>query len=343
MVKEYSYVKKRILRELSENSRISMTALAKKVGCSRNTAISNMNMLNKEFWIRDTINIDKDALGFQKHVIKVKCGKKPAAVELKEIFKDDGIVQAVMLTEGDFDIFIDIVVQNSIAYAQWAARTTMKLLQYEPVFEPSLIAFVHMGFIPVPNKVLKDADMSVYDLDDLDKYILAELNRNSRLAYAELAERLGKPKGTIRYRMQKIMKLKLIRGFTIMMLKPPTDYNVIFFVKLKLRDGVLARVEKANRYFTESERLPLLNRFQLLALLIGNDLMLGYGCFDSEEEMIRDIAVALKSIYSVDSPIIEIARIKEKIMGEIAVNNADLKAHFKPLSMLLQGGSNEKD
>ena len=54
----------------------------------------------------------------------------------------------------------------------------------------------------------------VYKLDNIDKRILFELDRNSRIPETKLAKLLRKSKESVRYRIKKLKDEKIIRGFT---------------------------------------------------------------------------------------------------------------------------------
>ncbi|MCE7734150.1 MAG: Lrp/AsnC family transcriptional regulator [Candidatus Heimdallarchaeota archaeon] len=60
-----------------------------------------------------------------------------------------------------------------------------------------------------------DSPSSDYQLDDLDKYILRELQKDSRKQYRELAAEQEKALGTISNRIQRLMQLKIIKNWTI--------------------------------------------------------------------------------------------------------------------------------
>ena len=89
-MKEYSYIKRALLRELSEDSRMSVSTLAKKLRCARNTIISNMNILEKEFGLHYTLEFDKEELGLsQNQIWSIKLGKKPDVNEIRKIFRPE--------------------------------------------------------------------------------------------------------------------------------------------------------------------------------------------------------------------------------------------------------------
>ncbi|MDE1855361.1 MAG: Lrp/AsnC family transcriptional regulator [Candidatus Micrarchaeota archaeon] len=332
-MKEYSYLKKMLLRELGENSRVSVTNLAKKLKCSRSTVISNLKSLEKELGLSYTVEFNKGALGLeQRHMWRVKFGKKPTLQEINDIFKNDEMVQFVALTEGDFDLFLDIVVESGDAYAEWAVSTAAKLLPFKPELFPSMIAFSHTGFIPVPNDVLEHINIKTSKLDALDIRILTLLNANSRRSYRQIARELKEHVETVRYRMRRLGEMDLIRRYSTVMIKPPKDYLVLFFVNYKLSPGIMGRAAEAQHYYESADgSLPIVNKFQYLSLVSGSDILFGFGCFENEEEAIKDVVVAHKNIYNEDEPTIHFAAIKNVIKGQLAIRNIDIAKDFRPL------------
>ena len=53
-----------------------------------------------------------------------------------------------------------------------------------------------------------------YNLDNIDKRIIFELDKNARIADTKLAKIVGRSKESIRYRIKKLMDDKIILGFT---------------------------------------------------------------------------------------------------------------------------------
>lgn len=60
-----------------------------------------------------------------------------------------------------------------------------------------------------------DSNLDKYPLDDLDKFILRELQKDSRKQYRELASEQDKALGTISNRIQRLMQLGIIKNWTI--------------------------------------------------------------------------------------------------------------------------------
>jgi DNA-binding Lrp family transcriptional regulator len=334
-VKEYSYIKRAILRELSEDSRISVSALAKKLKCARNTVISNMDTLEKEFGVHYTLEFNKEKLGLsQNQIWSIKLGKKAELNDIKRIFKDDNVVQFVAETEGDFDLLINIVADSTEGYLNWGMKTALQLLPYRPTVRASVISMVHTGYIPIQNAVLESLDLSLLDIDKLDKRILMLLNEDSRLTYSAIAKGLDEDVETIRYRLRKIAKTKIINRFTVVLEKPPTEYNMAFFLQHEFTPGIIERYKKARDYYLDIDgKLPIMNTFQYLALTSGSYLTFGIGCFETEEDAIRKGVLAHRELFKEDSAIVYFAKITNVTKGYLPIRSIDIVKDFRPLKL----------
>lgn len=329
-MKEYSYLKRWMLRELSENSRTSITNLAKKLKCSRNTVISNLRSLEKELGLFYTIDFNKDRMGFtQNQVLCVTLGIKPSPGELEKIFENDSYVQFAAKTDGDFDLLLKIVMDSSDNYTYWEIRTILSLLPYRPVIKASQIVLIHSGYVHVPNSVIERQDLEQLGLDELDKRIIMLLNSNSRTGYREIAKRLKTDPETVRYRLKKILDTKIIRRFTALVTKPPTDYNVAFFANYRFAPRLRQRYDDARRHYVEiDEKIKIVSSFQYLALMSGSYTLFGLGCFESEEQGIKEVVLAHKSIYKEDNLEMSYAKVTEVLKGYLPITNKDTKRHF---------------
>ncbi len=338
MMKNYSFVKRTLLRELSENSRVSFTTLAKRLKCSRNTVVSNIDSLKKELGLHYTVEFDKTSLGItHRHIWAVKFGTSPPTQsELKEIFKDDPYSLLVARTQGDFDLLIHVAADSGWRYTNWRLTTAMKLLKYKPTIKPSMIIMRHTGFTLLNNSLLEKIDMSRHNLDELDKKILMLLNENSRLSLAAMAKSLKEDVETIRYRLRKLSKSKIIRRFTIVLEKPPKNYQLAFFMNLELAPGIMKRYRSAYEYYVENDKtegMPIVNNFQYLALLSGSYIFFGLACFENDEEAFKYAINEHRKLYMEDSPIMEYAKITSVVKGIMPVRNVQLEKDFKQINL----------
>lgn len=81
-------------------------------------------------------------------------------------------------------------------------------------------------------------------LDEIDHKILAELIRNSRISYRELAKKLGLSVATVAYRVAKLQKSGLIKGFTTILNYEEMGYEITAIIKLVIKEGRLLEVQR---------------------------------------------------------------------------------------------------
>jgi DNA-binding Lrp family transcriptional regulator len=336
-MKEYSYTKRALLRELSENSRSSVTQLAKKLKCSRNTIISNIKWLEKEFGIRYIVQLDKEAIGLiQNQMLTIRFDKKPKPLDIEDIFKNDHFVQLILETEGDFDlIMVRKVPATSVdgggeKYVHWGIKTLIQLLPYGPKIDPTMPVLTHIGYTPLLTDTIDKLDLTKFGMDELDKRIIMALNENSRLNYRAISKKLGVDVGTVRYRMRILTNRSIIRRFTIVLTNLPTQYNIAFMVNYNLSPDVKERYREAFEYYSNIDgSLPLVNKFQYLALTMGNHLFYGIGCFEDKSQAMKEAIEIQKELYKKDNISIKHARITKVIKGYLPVRNIDIAKEFK--------------
>ncbi|MDE1871576.1 MAG: Lrp/AsnC family transcriptional regulator [Candidatus Micrarchaeota archaeon] len=326
-VKEYSYVKRALLRELSENSRIPVTALAKKMKCSRNTILNNMKFLEKEFGLYYTLELDRSLLGFvQNYIITVKFDSKPDRKDIMSMLKESKFAFFAAETEGDFDLLMKMVINSGEEYIDWSVRALSKLLPFRPTIKTSIVNVVNSGFIPIGNEVLRNLDISKLRLDRLDKKIIMLLNGDSRISYIDMANILKEDVETVRYRMKKISKTGLIHKFTVVLKKAPINYNIAFFLEHKYTPSIFATYRNSIQYYKDlNKTLPIINTFGYLATLSGSYTFFGIGCFENEENAIKGAIIAHKNLYENDDASLSYAKITNVIVGNLPIRNMDVE------------------
>lgn len=288
--------------------------------------------MEDEFDLHYTLEFNRETFVVQSEVWCVKLGREPSVQKLKRLFEQDPYVQFVAKTKGDFNLIIKVITESNESYVNWSMRTMIKLLPYKLDFEPSQVLLIHSGLRRIPGSLITRLSLRDSKLDMLDKKILEVLTINSRLNYKDIARKLGKDVETIRYRMSRIASKKIIRRFTVIARKPPTPWNVVFFMKCKFAPGVAERYIKAARYYLDSEsQLRIINKFQYLSLTSGSHNLFGIGCFGNEEEALKDVLITHREIYRKDDPTILLARITEVIKGELPVRNIDFGKEYKSL------------
>ena len=74
-----------------------------------------------------------------------------------------------------------------------------------------------------------------YQIDNLDKNILAALTENARIAYAELAKNFSVSAGTIHVRIEKMKIAGIIEGTKVVLNEKALGYDVCCFIGINLK------------------------------------------------------------------------------------------------------------
>lgn len=97
------------------------------------------------------------------------------------------------------------------------------------------------------------------NLDALDRKILYELDRDSRQSYLELGKKVKAKKDTVKYRMERMMKSQLIKGFYAVI-----DYSKFGFMSfrfyVKLSDIPLSEIRKLVDYLKNHKNVTIFYR-----------------------------------------------------------------------------------
>ena len=326
---EFSFAKKMVFRALSENSRASISEIAGMAKCSRITASRLVSQVEKEFGLVYTLDLNLQALGlWQLHVIALNFAKMPSEDVLRSKFANDTTAQLVAMTKGDFDLLVIAVSKSGSAYMRWETALAYSLAEYKPQLRPSQIAFMHIGFIPIDNALLETLEPGK-GLDSLDKQILLELNKNSRIQYRELAKKLQANENTVRYRFSRLARAGIINAFTAIATKPPISYSIAMFVNYTFAPGTEQRARKAREiYMGVGEPLQVQNNFNLLAPSSGSYRFFTIETFEDEKEALEKGVGMQKRVFKEDRPVVTYAHIEKLIKGMLPIRNIDIAKHY---------------
>ncbi len=326
-MKTYDFKAKAILRALSENSRASISDLAKTAHCSRITASKIMKKLIEEYGIKFGVEVDEDALGlFQRHLLIVKLQKKPKPEELSEIFKNDPYVDNVYLCEGDFNLIIHAVASDPMKYIVWESLLPGKLGGYGANIYPSELMHANFGYFPVSGNIIS---RFAKNIDDTDRKLIAALAEDSGIGMSELSKELKMNRTTIYYRLFTLEKQGMIKRFTISVGKPPFEYIMAYAVNYRFNKTSSSRSVKMMEYYKAfDDKLPILTTFQLLAPMSGSFRFLGICLFDSRSAAVKGAVEAHKEIFSQEHVDLKQARIVGVIKGSYPFRNLDIANNY---------------
>ncbi len=82
------------------------------------------------------------------------------------------------------------------------------------------------------------------EIDELDSKILAELLRDSRLSFRQIAKRVGSSVGTVLSRVRRMEREGVIKGYTAILDHEKLGYQLTAITELTVSRGRLLEVER---------------------------------------------------------------------------------------------------
>lgn len=332
---EYTKKDKIILKTLSEDSRSSITKLAKVSESSRVTIVRAIDRLSKQLDLRFTLEIDADKLGLnERYLVAVKLSVKPNIGELETFFKTDKFSQSVYLVSGKFDLLIYVVANSAVNYIKWETHLAEYLSQYGATIMSSRHVFTHFGFIPM-NESFTDYIEDNNKLDKIDKNMLEILNRNSRVNYHELGQLLNISEATARYRLFRLIKKEIITRFTIAAQKPNDNYNIlayfINYIFTKTTSSVAFSYAR-NSYMDDDNDSPMFNTFQLIFPITGRFRSFGMVLCKDRKTAFEKAVSRHKRIFKNERAKIIYGEIIKPIKGIFPFRNLDIRTNYRTVS-----------
>jgi len=90
-------------------------------------------------------------------------------------------------------------------------------------------------------------------LDELDRQILTELQRDARLANAELARRLNLSPPAVHARIRRLEEQGYVRGYTALLDRERLGFDMLCFIQIALQ---LHQIEQVNQFRATIQQLP---------------------------------------------------------------------------------------
>lgn len=235
---------KRIIYHLNENSRISLTALAKKVQLKKETVNYRIQRLLKSKLIKFQTYLDFTLFGYSFYYVmfRFKSFDKDRQDKVFGYFKAQPNFIWVGATHGKWDIVTQVFVRN-INELDSIVGNVLKdlgdaLLDYSiidgireflytavpdslyeamPDVKDSLIASAKKRIVVPQHKAL-------VSIDEVDKKIMALIESNSRLHSTQIAEKIGVSNDTVSYRVRNLEKKGVIVSYMIDIDRNKLDY-----------------------------------------------------------------------------------------------------------------------
>ncbi|MGI0100945.1 MAG: winged helix-turn-helix transcriptional regulator [Candidatus Micrarchaeaceae archaeon] len=323
----YSIPARKMIRMVSENSRIKITEMAKKLDMSRRTVAVKLANLEKELGIRYTIEFDEEKLELNRqHLIMVKFGSKPDYGKITETLGRSYIPQIAVEVKGTYDMLVYANAMSGTEYARWDRAMQMLLSPYKPTWQASEVVHRQLGFFPLRNEII---DMT--RVSPKYKRMLKILNGNSRISFQELARNLNMNVNTAVYNFNKLVSLGYIKSFTATMDMPKDMSLMTFFSRYTPSDGYEGASSKARALFMSDDPEPLVSRYLLTAPLIGGYDFFTLGAFDNHETAYKEDVLCHKHIFRKYNIRILYGDVRRILLGRIPIRSVDTKANYKTI------------
>jgi len=241
----------KILGVLMENSRASLTKIARASRLSKETTGYRLNRMIESGLIKSFhVVLNTDLLGYQHYVVFMQLVRSTDEKEKEFLtFIKEINIHWVSLLAGKWNLMFDLYVRTG----KELAETLQKILKaYGPfIGDYTVIAMERKwyyfkklikqtGALSWPTKISKKHP----DIDDIDKVILKILGKDARTGYAELTKNIPLTANAIKKRILNLEKEGVILGYSVLV-----DYRKLGYegygLQLKLlnyQEGKLAEI-----------------------------------------------------------------------------------------------------
>ncbi|MFC1768299.1 Lrp/AsnC family transcriptional regulator [Nanoarchaeota archaeon] len=208
---------RKFIYELEEDSRKPLTALAKKLHVSKDTAHYTLNKLLKSNVIEHLGPVvDLTRLGYQTfHVFFVVHdieGKREN--EFMDYLANHPNTKALMEYSDRWGLEWTVIAKDILDFDKITSRTAT--LFSDIIIEKSKLEVIK-GFKSTTlasRKAYFEKESTLYVPDNYDRAILACLNNDGRMSSYEISEKIGMSPNNVRYRLKNLVRSNVIRHFT---------------------------------------------------------------------------------------------------------------------------------
>jgi DNA-binding Lrp family transcriptional regulator len=325
--KRYDLITRKVVRLLSENSRMSVTEIAKRLGVSRPTIKGKIERLERELGMRYAIEIDEKAIGLNSpHLIEVRFKKKPDYGKIRSILEQSYIPQVAFSVQGSYDLVIYANAFSGTEYMHWNMAMVVLLSEYGAAWHPSEMLHRHLGFFP-----LRDEAISRADIDEDSKRLLVCLNGNARLTFHQLSKMLGMHFNTVKYNFDKLVKKGYLKRATITMDLVKSLSFMTFFDNYAPTQGFEESSARARKAILFDEENPLISRYILSGPLVGSHTLFVMSVFDDKASAYRYGLSYHKRMYAKHSPKRASGEVRDVILGRLPIRSVDIRKEYKTL------------
>ena len=324
---KYSPLSRKILRLLSEDSRMPVTAIAKQVGVSRRTAKERIGRIEKELGVRYTLELNEEVLRIPNpHMVVVRFREEPDYDEIAKVLSRSYIPQLAVRANGEREIYIYANSVSHSEYTRWDKTTQSDLSKYKVLWESSEVAHKQLGFFPLRNEIIDRLEIA-----GKYKSMLKLLNSNSRISFQQMSKAMGMHFNTVAYNFGKLLKLGYIKKFTLVC-RPPKEVSLVaIFGKYALAENFESDASKIRRVFRSDEELTAFARYPVIAQLIGTYDFFDVGVFDNMETGKKKFVSVYKEMLKRHLARIYHRELADVILGDMPIRSVDDNKEYNVL------------
>jgi DNA-binding Lrp family transcriptional regulator len=215
---------RKIIAELDMNSRIPITQLAKAVRASREVVSYRLKVLTKKGIITGTQTFFNPAkIGYTIYRVLIRLDSLDSSIvnKFENYFINHKSIMWFAKLGGKWDYAIEFFAKNSDEFNNILNESLEEFEEFIRLYEVLIILeincykrrYIHET---KKNKIFKiGGKIENLTLDEVDFKIIKELKSNASLSNSEIGERLRFARNTIKYRIEKLEKEKVIQGYKL--------------------------------------------------------------------------------------------------------------------------------
>lgn len=265
-----------ILTELSADGRITLPQLGKKIGLSPTGAEWQRNNIEKRYGVKYIAEIDLDKLGYLTYVIFIKFSEKmPPINEIRRELEKEKSVQLALLTQGEYDIVIYIVLPQH-GNTLWEfynirgrifAHYDMKLYAAPFYSTYSFIPLRDSFFDMLSEKVWvrnKNQPRPQGEYIMRREYVvLRELNSDGAMDFTKIDSKYNLPEGSARYTYHKLLDDGIIKRITIAMDNIHLKYISLIMLQKVNHAKYMKDREMVLRHIIQNDFKRIINKYAI--------------------------------------------------------------------------------
>ncbi len=284
---------RKILFELEQDSRQSLSQIAKKVGLKKETLFHRMKSLEKRGIVKNyltEINVYK--LGFQFYPILIKFQNSTPQIEeqIFDHFKKNQFTAWLTKCEGFWDLNATLITKNNFEVNFFLDEFLEKYSAYisdKHIFITTEIHYFKRGFWlgKKTNQIVSTGGEPTIEPENSDIALLRILSTNARKSLVEIGRDLNLTAKNVAYKINKLKKNKIIQGSRILVDFSKIGYK-FYKVWFSLQDITKQNFKMLMTYFQDHPNIIWATKF------IGHyDLSIELEVKDTDEfrEVINDI------------------------------------------------------